>query len=391
MSRGQGKIAIDTSKLTLRSAVKDIQSHAIVTLDPDGLVTSWNKGAEQITGWKKDEVLGRCFDFLYSETDNKSGKPQADLAAARKKGSIQEEALRIVKGNKTYLADVSLTTITNSDGQVGFVMVAKDTTQRKKDEVEQLDANTLLRQEIDRRKTIEKALKESNEELDAFASAAGHDLQEPLRMVVSYLQLIEKRYAASFDQDGLDFLAFAIDGATRMKMLINDLVEYSRIETLGKPFKRTDANNVLQKVLDSMEVSILETKATITHDTLPVVWSDEVQLNELFQNLIANAIKFGSKDTKKDLKIHVGVTKTPKEYIFSVKDNGPGIAKKNFNTIFLIFKQIGNKLQLEGSGVGLAICKKIVKRHKGRIWVESELGKGSTFYFSIPIVKEKHE
>ena len=210
-------------------------------------------------------------------------------------------------------------------------------------------------------------------------------------MVVSYLQLIEKRYAKSFDQDGLDFLDFAIDGAIRMKTLISDLVEYSRIETLGKPFKKIDANDVLKRVLENLEVSIRESKAHVTSDTLPVVWSDEVQLGELLQNLIANAIKFGVRAQTKDLKIHIGVQEKKDDYVFSISDNGPGIDKKYFNTIFLIFKQLGNKSMVEGSGVGLAICKKIVKRHKGRIWVESEPGHGATFYFSIPQQKESHE
>jgi light-regulated signal transduction histidine kinase (bacteriophytochrome) len=210
-------------------------------------------------------------------------------------------------------------------------------------------------------------------------------------MVVSYLQLIEKRYADSFDTDGREFLAFAIDGATRMKALISDLVEYSRIETLGKPFKRIDANEVLKRAMENLEVSRQESDVTITSDNLPNVWSDEVQFGELLQNLLANAIKFGTRANISDLKIHVGVQEKKGEYIFSIADNGPGIDPKHFKTIFLIFKQLGNKSIVEGSGVGLAICKKIVKRHKGRIWVESEPGKGATFYFSIPQSKEHHD
>jgi light-regulated signal transduction histidine kinase (bacteriophytochrome) len=171
-------------------------------------------------------------------------------------------------------------------------------------------------------------------------------------------------------------------------MLISDLVEYSRIDTLGKPFKETNASQVLEDVLDSMEVLIRESGAKITYDKLPVVWSDKVQLNELLQNLLANAIKFGKQGSASQLKVHVGVHENAREFVFSVSDTGPGIDKKYFKTIFLIFKQLGNKSLAEGSGVGLAICKKIVKRHHGRIWVESEIGKGSTFNFSIPRSKE---
>jgi PAS domain S-box-containing protein len=373
------------------NVVEGINSHAIFMLDTKGYITSWNEGAEALSGWKAKAAIGKSLDVLYTEDHRNSGAAEKHLYYAEHEGNFQAENILVKSSGDDFLADFSISAVREGGEVKGFVVVAKDTTQRKKDEVEQLDANALLRLEIDRRKAIEKALKESNEELDAFASAAGHDLQEPLRMVVSYLQLIQKRYAATFDQDGLDFLDFAIDGATRMKTLINDLVEYSRIEKLGKPFKKTDANLVLQRVLTSMEVSIEETNAQITHDKLPVVWSDEVQLNELFQNLIANAIKFGVRGKKQPLTIHISATENGKEHIFGVTDNGPGIAKKDHKTIFMIFKQLGNKLQTEGSGVGLAICKKIIKRHKGRIWVESEVGKGSTFYFSIPFVKEKYE
>ncbi|GAC1499580.1 MAG: hypothetical protein NVS1B10_02450 [Candidatus Saccharimonadales bacterium] len=375
----------------INTAVDLIESHAIFLVDKNGCIYSWNKGAEKISGWKKDEILNKPLSILYAYDKPADNIMARQLKQASSKGAYIAEQLLLSRTGKAYLTDLSITAVNKNNKVDSFIVVANDTTQRKKNEVDQQDANTLLKREIERRKTIEKALQESNNELNAFASAAGHDLQEPLRMVVSYLQLIKKRYAQSFDKDGLEFLAFAVDGATRMKQLINDLVEYSRIETLGKPFKKTDANIVLSKVLDSLEVSIAESGAVIDHDTLPIIWSDEVQLNELFQNLVANAIKFGLKAGKKPPKIHIGVTKSHKDYVFSVSDNGPGIASKDFNTIFLIFKQLGNKLQAQGSGIGLAICKKIVKRHNGRIWVESKPGSGATFKFTIPRVKEDHE
>jgi PAS domain S-box-containing protein len=371
--------------------VKDIPSHAIFTLDIDGKITSWNSGATRVSEWEEAEVLGKPFDVLYDAAHAKAGVPAKQLAYAKEHASFQEEARLTSKSGRTFLAEYSITAICENKIILGYVVVAKDTTQRKKDEIEQIDANGLLRKEIDRRKAIERALKESNEELDAFASAAGHDLQEPLRMVVSYLQLIERRYAEALDTDGKEFLAFAMDGAIRMKTLISDLVEYSRIETLGKPFKKIDANDVLKRALENLEVSIRESNATVTSDVLPELWSDEVQFGELLQNLISNAVKFGAGAKVPDLKIHIGVEEKKGEFVFSIADNGPGIEKKYFNTIFLIFKQLGNKSMVRGSGVGLAICKKIVKRHKGRIWVESEQGKGATFYFSIPQLKESHE
>lgn len=381
----------DVADPIFMKTIKDIPSHAIFTLDTKGNITSWNTGAAHISGWDDAEVIGKSYNILFSDDDTKAGVPANQLAYAKEHMSYQAEANLLHRSGRIFLAEYSITAICDEGELLGFVVVAKDTTQRRKDEVEQIDDNQLLRNEIERRKAIEKALKESNEELDAFASAAGHDLQEPLRMVVSYLQLIEKRYSQKFDADGMEFLAFAIDGATRMKELISDLVEYSRIETLGKPFKKINANEVLQRVIENLEVSIKESAVTVTSDTLPEVWSDEVQFGELLQNLIANAIKFGTRAQIKNLHIHVGVQLKNNEYIFSVADNGPGIDKKYFSTIFLIFKQLGNKSMVEGSGVGLAICKKIVKRHKGHIWVESEPGKGATFNFSIPQQKESHD
>jgi PAS domain S-box-containing protein len=373
------------------SSIKNIPSHAIFTLDNSGTITSWNSGATNISGWDENEALGKMCNILYRPEDVAAEVPAAQLRHAKQHTTFQTESYLLKKNGDVFLADYSITAIYENNKMLGYVVVAKDTTQRKKDEIEQIDANGLLRREIERRKAIEKDLKESNEELDAFASAAGHDLQEPLRMVVSYLQLIEKRYVKSFDQDGREFLAFAIDGATRMKALISDLVEYSRIETLGKPFKKINANEVLKRAVKNLEVTVKESKVKITSDELPEVWSDEVQFGELLQNLLANAIKFGVRANTPHLRIHVGVQTRKGEFVFSVADNGPGIDKKDFKTIFLIFKQLGNKSIVEGSGVGLAICKKIVKRHKGRLWVESEPGRGATFYFSIPQLKESHE
>jgi PAS domain S-box-containing protein len=377
----------NAADLIFLKIVKDIPSHAIFTLNTDGLITSWNSGAKHISGWEKEEVIGKSYGMLYDTEDSEADIPASQLSQAKEHGSFQQEAKLTSKDGRVFLAEYSITAIYDDKKLSGYVVVAKDTTQRKKDEIEQIDANELLRDEIDRRKAIEKALNVSNEELDAFASAAGHDLQEPLRMVVSYLQLIEKRYTKVLDDEGKEFLAFAVDGATRMKDLISDLVEYSRIDTLGKPFKKIDANEVLKRALKNLEVSILEGKATVTSDNLPQIWSDEVQFGELLQNLISNAIKFGAQNDNHNLKVHIGVKEKKEEFVFSVVDNGPGIDKKYFNTIFLIFKQLGNKSMVDGSGVGLAICKKIIKRHKGRIWVESKPGKGATFNFSIPKFK----
>jgi PAS domain S-box-containing protein len=377
-------------KENFESIVDLIRNYAIYTLDTEGHITSWNEGAKNINGWNEDEVLGKSFEILYLPEDRKKEKPKRNLKLAKQNKFFEEEDYRVKKNGEKFLADITIAPIHDkkTNKHIGFINVVKDITQRKQRETDQIDANTLLKTEIESRKKIENALTLSNEELDAFASAASHDLQEPLRMVVSYLQLIERRYIHKLDQDGREFLEFAVDGAKRMRTLISDLVEYSRIDTFGKPFILTDATEALRRAIENLEVTIKETHAQITYDTLPNVVSDDVQLTILFQNLLANAIKFRGKE---EPQILVGIRENPKEYVFSVSDNGRGIDEKNFETIFVIFKQIGKRSERTGSGVGLAIAKKIVSRHNGKMWLESTPDKGSTFYFSLPKKNSKEE
>jgi signal transduction histidine kinase len=225
-------------------------------------------------------------------------------------------------------------------------------------------------------------LTRSNVELEQFAYVASHDLQEPLRMVRSYLQLLERRYKGRLDENADEFIHFAVDGATRMQGLINDLLEYSRVGTHGKPFESTDCNVVLEKALMNLQIAIEEADAEITHDDLPTVMGDQVQLAQLLQNLIGNSIKFRQEHTQSQ--IHVGIGRRDGEWLFSVEDNGIGIDSQYFERVFQIFQRLHSSEEYEGTGIGLAVCKKIVERHGGRIWVESEPGQGSTFYFTVP-------
>jgi light-regulated signal transduction histidine kinase (bacteriophytochrome) len=227
-----------------------------------------------------------------------------------------------------------------------------------------------------------KELERSNTELEQFAYVASHDLQEPLRMVTSYLQLLQRRYQGKFDDKADKYIYFAVDGASRMQVLINDLLEFSRVTTRANEHEPTDCEFILNQVLSGLELYIKENGAIVSHDPLPEIMADNTQLTQVFQNLIANGIKFHGEEAPK---IHISAEKKASEWLFSVKDNGIGIDPQYSEKIFEVFKRLHKKEEYPGTGIGLAVCKKIVERHGGRIWVESELGKGSTFYFTLPI------
>ncbi len=223
-------------------------------------------------------------------------------------------------------------------------------------------------------------LRRSNEDLQQFAYVASHDLQEPLRAIVSFSQLLEDKYQDKIDKDGKEFIHFLTDGAKKMNTLIKDLLLYSRITTHAKPSKLTNLEDIIKDALFNLQESIKESGAIITYDEMPVLKVDRTQFIQLFQNLLSNAIKFRREEPPK---IHIGAKRINYEWLFTVKDNGIGIESKYFGKLFNIFYRLHTKEEYPGTGIGLPICKKIVQRYGGKIWVESEFGKGSTFYFTI--------
>jgi PAS domain S-box-containing protein len=361
--------ALRQSEERLRLVVSNVTDYAILMLDLDGRVVSWNEGAEKIKGYRAEEIIGQHFSCFYPAEEITNGKPAFELARATRNGRSEDEGWRVRKDGSRFYANVVVTALYDETGLLrGFGKITRDITERKKSEEHLV-------------KTAEE-LKRSNDQLEQFAYVASHDLQEPLRMVASYTQLLARRYRGRLDSDADEFIAYAVDGCNRMQGLIRDLLAYSRSGENGKPHRKISGEGALQEALSNLRATIEESGAVVTHDSLPAIMTDDTQLVQVLQNLIGNAIKYRSAAIPN---VHISAAKNGgKEWVFSVRDNGLGIPSQYFERIFILFQRLHGRQEFNGTGIGLAICKKIVERLGGRIWVESQPEKGSTFYFSLP-------
>jgi PAS domain S-box-containing protein len=373
--------ALQQSEGRLRLLVDSVNDYAIFMLDTEGRVISWNRGAERIKGYRAEEILGRHFSIFYRPEDIAAGKTEEELRIAAERGRYEDEGWRVRKDGTVFWASVVVSAVRDEDGRLrGFAKVTQDMTERKK-------AEEALRQseEVLRRQAGE--LSRSNADLERFAYVASHDLQEPLRMVASYVQLLARRYKGKLDADADAFIGYAVDGVQRMQRLIKDLLAYARLGAGGKVFRATDCETVFSHALANLQDAIGKSRAALTHDPLPTVMADETQMVQLFQNLIGNALKFHGNERPS---IHVSATRRMRpeemrgEWIFSVQDNGIGIEPQYRERIFEIFERLHDAGSYSGTGIGLALCRKIVEGHGGRIWVESAAGAGAIFYFTIP-------
>jgi len=342
---------------------------AMVVVNPSGEIVLLNVQAEKQFGYSRDELVGQKVKNIipegFAERLVADALRSAEDALAQQIGTGIELTARRKNGSN-FPIELMLSPLESAEG-ILVTAAIRDITTRKKAEANLLDK-------------VEE-LNRSNEELGQFAYIASHDLQEPLRMVASYTQLLSRRYKGKLDADADEFIAFAVDGASRMQRLIQDLLTYSRVGTKGQDMLDVSSEDALQQALINLRGAIEDSGALVTHDPLPAVLADEMQLVQLFQNLVGNAIKYQSPGIPK---VHISAARNgPHKWVFSVKDNGLGIDPQYFEKIFGMFQRLHKREEFAGTGIGLAICKKIVERHGGSISVESEPGNGSTFQFAL--------
>ncbi len=348
----------------------------IITIDSAGVVLTFNPAAERIFGYSSPEVIGQNVKRLMPQPYH--GEHDRYIADYLSTGiakiiGIGREVVGRRRDGTTFPMDLAVSEFRLGNARL-FTGIVRDITERKRAEAE-------LRETA-------RELARSNVDLQHFAYVASHDLQEPLRAVSGCIEILERRYGNSLDARGSELIQHTVNGVKWMQALIDGLLAFSRVGTRGKSLEATDFNLLFKAALANLAPAIAESNATVTQDRLPVVRADGAQVIQVFQNLISNAIKFRSQGKPQ---IHVGVQRGEGEWVFRVRDNGIGIEPQYFDRIFVIFQRLHTRDEYPGTGIGLAICKKIVERHGGRMWVDSKPGSGSCFYFSIPATGETHE
>jgi PAS domain S-box-containing protein len=339
--------------------------------DLEGRVIDANEAILHRLGYSRKELRSLDLTLLLSEDQLPLAfKTIQEIRETGNQKNPTEFRLRHKDGTWVFV-ETTGSAVFSEGNVVAIQVIGNDITKRKRTE----DKTRQLLADLDR----------SNKELEQFAYVASHDLQEPLRMVSSYTQLLARRYKGRLDADADDFIAYAVDGAYRMQRLINDLLAYSRVGTRGKEFEPTDCSAFFDQAVANLKVPIEESGAVVDRGLLPTVMADKLQLGQLLQNLIGNAIKYHGDEPPR---VHVSAEQKGNEWVFSVRDNGIGIDPQFADRIFVIFQRLHNREKYPGTGIGLAICKKIVERHGGRIWLESQVGSGATFYFTMPIGKK---
>lgn len=355
-----------------RALMAGVTDYAILVLDSEGNIAMWNDGARKLKGYEPDEIIGKNFSIFYTAEDRERGLPQEALRQAAIEGKFEDESLRVRKDGSTFWASQVVSPIRGADGKVsGFVKVTRDITPRKAVEAE-------IQNYVER-------LQRSNQELDDFAYIASHDLKEPIRGLSNNAKFLQEDFAEVVGDAGRRRIDRMIYLCGRMESLVDDLLYFSRLSRQDLAVQATDLNSVIRDIELMMETSLRERNATIVvPEALPTIVCDVPRVTELFRNLVTNAVKYNDKPEKR---VEIGVAgREGAAPVFYVRDNGIGIEKRFFSDVFRIFKRLNEEDDtVKGTGVGLTFVKKIVERHGGRIWLESQPGQGTTFFFTLNI------
>ena len=355
--------------------VLDSIDDVFYVMNGEGVLNRWNESLSNVTGYTGEEVATMTTVDFFERGDRDAA--MAAVQGGFEHGSVDVELDVRTKDGKTIPFEFVASTLRSPSGDTVLAGIGRDVSDR-----------------VEREQRLEELvgrLEESNERLEQFAYAASHDLQEPLRMVSSYLQLIESRYADELDEDGEEFIEFAVDGAERMRAMIHGLLQYSRVDAQGDSLEPVDLDAVLETAIEDLLVKIEEHDAEITVEELPTVEGDGGQIRQVFQNLMSNAIEYSGDAPPR---IHVSARREDAKWIVSVRDEGIGIDPGDADRIFDVFQRLHSRAKHAGTGIGLALCQRIVERHGGKIWVESEPSEGSTFSFTLPAsngIKSGHD
>jgi PAS domain S-box-containing protein len=368
-------LALKQSEERFRLLVQGARDYSIFMIDPDGFIQNWNKGAELVKGYTADEAIGKHFSIFYTEEDKRSGRPQHNLEEAKRLGSFEDEGWRVRKDGSKFWADVILTPLYDEFQQLkGFSKITRDVTAKKNAEEEIRSLNKKLEKNV-------KQLEIVNNELEAFTYSVSHDLRAPLRAIHGYTKILEEEFVGKLSDDAKHMMQGVMNNAKKMGQLIDDLLALSRLGKKELNKRETDLTALANASLNELKKTMDTSKAKITINSLGSALVDPALVQQVFINLLNNAIKYSSKKEKPV--IEAGVKEIGGEKTYYIKDNGTGFDMQYYNKLFGVFQRLHDSYEFEGTGVGLALVKRIVTRHGGKIWAEAEVDKGATFYFTL--------
>jgi PAS domain S-box-containing protein len=363
------------SEERFRLMIEGVKDYAIFIIDPEGYIVSWNQGAKEIKGYSEDEILGKHISIFYTDEEIQRGEPEYNLKIASETGRHESEAWRIRKDGSRFWANVIFTSLYDDSGNLrGFSKVTRDITERKKSEGKIARLNEDLAQNIVKLETV-------NKELEAFSYSVSHDLRSPLRAIHGYTKVLSEEYFSEKDHEAKKMMNSIMYNAKKMGQLIDDLLAFAGIGKKELKLTNIDMTGLAQSTISDFKNSLPYLKANITINPLQPAIADYNLIAQVFANLISNAVKYSG--TMEKPIIEIGSKEEKEDNVYYIKDNGVGFDMKYYDKLFGVFQRLHGTAEFEGTGVGLALVKRIILRHNGRVWAEGAIGKGSIFYFSL--------